>query len=283
MRRWGGMSSPPAEVSAVVSDLDGTLLRPGGTLGEATRRAIRALQEAGVPFLVATGRSLYGIRNTLASVHDAVALGISSSGAIGYHPGRGEVLWREAMDPAAVEQVVRALLELAPGAGLAAFDGERWTVTESYFRVRGMWPSGPVTVAPATALAGSGCCALCVADSELESAALAVGLAGAGVGPEVATVTYAGPRLLDVLAPAVDKGYGLRRACRLLGLDPAEVVAFGDGPNDLALFRAVGLSVAVANADPAVLATADLVAESNVEEGVASMLAELGLVTAEAA
>ena len=277
------MSSPPAEVCAVVSDLDGTLLRPGGTLGEATRRAIRSLQEADVPFLAATGRSLHGTRETLASVHDAVALGITSSGAIGYHPGRDEVLWREMLEPSTVEQVVRALLELAPGAGIAAFDGERWTVTESYFRVRGLWPAGPVTLATPARLAASGWCALSIADSELESAALAVGLAGVGVGPEVATVTYAGSQILDVVAPAVDKGYGIRRACELLDLDPAQVVAFGDGPNDLALFRAVGLSVAVANADPAVLAMADLVAESNLEEGVASMLAELGLVKAEAA
>lgn len=271
------------QVRAVVSDLDGTLLRPDGTLGEASRRAIRSLQQAGIPFLAATGRTLYGVRDTLASVTDAVALGISSSGAIGYHPGRGETLWREGLEPATVHQVVEALRAIAPGAGIAAFDGERWMVTESYFRVRGMWPSGPVTVASAATLAAARCCALCIADSELESAALAVGLAGAGVGPEVATVTYAGSQLLDVVPPTVDKGYGIRRACRLLDIDPADVVAFGDGPNDLALFRAVGLSVAMANADPAVLATADLVAESNRQEGVASMLEELGLVASEAA
>lgn len=268
------------EVRAVVSDLDGTLLRPGGSLGEATRRAIRSLQAAEIPFLPATGRSLFGILDTLESVRDAVALGISSSGAIGYHPGRGEILWREVMEPAAVEQVVRALLEIAPGAGIAAFDGERWTVTESYFRVRNAWPAGPVTVTAPTRLAASGCCALCVADAGLESAALAVGLAGAGVGADLATVTYAGPQILDVVAPHVDKGYGVRRACRLLDLDPAQVVAFGDGPNDLALFRAVGLSVAVANADPAVLAAADLVAASNLDEGVATALAELGVAAA---
>lgn len=271
------------QVRAVVSDLDGTLLRPDGTLGEATRRAIRSLQEADIPFLAATGRSLYGVRETLATVRDAVTLGISSSGAIGYHPGRGETLWREVMEPGLVDHVVGAVLRIAPEAGIAAFDGERWAATESYFRVRGLWPAGPVTVVPAARLAASACCALCVADSELESAALAVGLAGAGVGPERATVTYAGSQLLDVVAPGVDKGHGVRRACELLDIDPEQVVAFGDGPNDLALFRAVGRSVAMANADPAVLATADLVAGSNAEEGVAGMLAELGLAAAEAA
>jgi hydroxymethylpyrimidine pyrophosphatase-like HAD family hydrolase len=86
-----------------------------------------------------------------------------------------------------------------------------------------------------------------------------------------------------VVAASVDKGYGIRRACRLLGIDPSQVLAFGDGQNDLALFRAVGISVAVANADPSVQAPADLIAPSNREEGVAGMLTELGLVTAEAA
>ncbi len=271
------------QVRAVVSDLDGTLLQPNGTLGEASRRAIRSLSESGIPFLAATGRSLYGIRDTLASVRDAVALGISSSGAIGYHPGRGEILWRRHLAPAAAEQVVEALLRIAPGAGIAAFDGERWTVTQSYFDVRGMWPAGPVTVAPATAVAASRCCALCAADSRLDSPALVGALAEAGVGTEVATVTYAGPQLLDVVPPAVDKGYGVRRACELLDVDPGQVLAFGDGPNDLALFRAVGLSVAVANADASVLAAAGLIAASNREEGVAGMLIELGLVAAQAA
>ncbi len=271
------------QVRAVVSDLDGTLLQPAGTLGDATRRAIRSLSDSGVPFLAATGRSLYGIRDTLESVRDAVALGISSSGAIGYHPGRGEILWRRLLEPAAVEQVVEALQRIAPGVGIAAFDGERWTVTQSYFEVRGMWPAGPVTVAPATGLAAAPCCALGVADLRLDSPALVGALAEAGVGPEVATITYAGPQLLDVVPASVDKGYGIRRACELLDIGPAQVLAFGDGPNDLALFRAVGLSVAVANADPSVLAAADLIAGSNREEGVASMLAELGLVTAAAA
>jgi len=271
------------QVRAVVSDLDGTLLQPGGTLGEATRRAILSLSEAGIPFLAATGRSLYGIRDTLAAVRDAVALGISSSGAIGYHPGLGEILWRRPLEPATVEQVVEALLRIAPNAGIAAFDSEGWTVTESYFQVRGMWPSGPMTVVPATRVAASGCCALCVADSLLASPALVGALAEAGVGPEVATITYAGPQLLDVVAPSVDKGYGIRRACELLGIDPSQVLAFGDGPNDLALFRAVGLSVAAASSNPAVLTAADRIAASNREEGVAGMLAELGLVDAEAA
>lgn len=270
-------------VRAVVSDLDGTLLRPGGTLGETTQRAIRSLDEAGIPFLVATGRSLYGIRDTLAPVREAVALGISSSGAIGYHPGRAETLWRHALEPATVDHVVGELLRIAPRAGIAGFDGEGWTVTESYHRVRGLWPTGPVEVAPASHLARSGCCALVVTDSALDSAMLARGLGDAGIGAEVATVTYAGPNLLDVVPPAVDKGYGIRRACDLCGIDPAEVVAFGDGPNDLALFEAVGLAVAVANADPSVLAAADLIAPSNDDEGVARTLVELGLVEAAAA
>lgn len=277
------MSTPPAEIRAVVSDLDGTLLQPGGILSEPARCAIRSLGEAGIPFLVATGRSLYGIRDTLTGVHDAVALGISSSGAIGYDPSSGETLWRRALEPAVVEQVVAALLRIAPGAGIAAFDGERWTVTDSYFQVRGAWPAGPLTVASGAGVVETRCCALAVADSRLESAALALGLAEAGVGAEMATVTYAGPYILDVVPPLVDKGYGVRRACQVLGVDPARVVAFGDGHNDLALFRAVGLSVAVANADPAVLAAADLIAGSNLEDGVATMLTELGLVAAEAA
>jgi hydroxymethylpyrimidine pyrophosphatase-like HAD family hydrolase len=55
----------------------------------------------------------------------------------------------------------------------------------------------------------------------------------------------------------------------------AEVVAFGDMPNDLPMLAWAGRGVAVANAHPAVLAAADEVTDSNDDDGVATYLDRL--------
>ncbi len=57
-----------------------------------------------------------------------------------------------------------------------------------------------------------------------------------------------------------------------LGVAAADVVAFGDMPNDLPMLEWAGTSYAMANADPLVLAAADHVAPSNDEDGVARVL-----------
>ena len=55
----------------------------------------------------------------------------------------------------------------------------------------------------------------------------------------------------------------------------ADVVAFGDMPNDIELLRWAGLGVAVANADPRVRAAADEVTLANDEDGVAVVVERL--------
>ena len=57
-----------------------------------------------------------------------------------------------------------------------------------------------------------------------------------------------------------------------LGIRREDTVAFGDGTNDLAMLRAAGLGVAMANADPKVKAAADEITGSNNDAGVARVV-----------
>jgi hypothetical protein len=63
--------------------------------------------------------------------------------------------------------------------------------------------------------------------------------------------------------------------CTGLGVAAEQVVAIGDGRNDLGMLAFAGVAVAPANAHPEVLAAADLITSSNDEEGVAQALAQL--------
>jgi hydroxymethylpyrimidine pyrophosphatase-like HAD family hydrolase len=72
-----------------------------------------------------------------------------------------------------------------------------------------------------------------------------------------------------MLMPAgVDKGTGLAAAVATLGVSLRDVLAIGDGENDVAMLRAAGLGVAVADAVPALQAHADLLTRGEASAGV---------------
>ena len=81
--------------------------------------------------------------------------------------------------------------------------------------------------------------------------------------------------LIEISAMGVSKASGLARLCRRLHIDPEDVIAFGDMPNDLPMLAWAGHAVAVANAHPQVIAAADEVTAANDESGVAQVLERL--------
>jgi len=83
------------------------------------------------------------------------------------------------------------------------------------------------------------------------------------------------PTYLEITRADVDKAMAVAEYCRTIGIGASDVLAIGDGPNDLAVFAFAGVSVAPANARPEVLAAADIVTASNDEDGVAVYLDRL--------
>jgi hydroxymethylpyrimidine pyrophosphatase-like HAD family hydrolase len=78
-----------------------------------------------------------------------------------------------------------------------------------------------------------------------------------------------------VLPRGVDKRSGLLAALLEIGLSPARVVAVGDGENDLRFMELCGCAVAVANALPALRASADLVTSASNGAGVIELVDQL--------
>ena len=91
--------------------------------------------------------------------------------------------------------------------------------------------------------------------------------------PELAFTTSL-PVNIEINSAAANKGRALESLCALLGVDPAETLAFGDGSNDISMLRAAGCGVAMANASAEVRAAADRVTLSNNESGVAAVIEE---------
>ena len=82
-------------------------------------------------------------------------------------------------------------------------------------------------------------------------------------------------RAVMVLPAGVNKGSGLRVALAELGVAPEQAVAIGDAENDCEMFEVCGLSVAVANASPAVKTQAQIVTRGERGAGVVELVERL--------
>jgi Cof subfamily protein (haloacid dehalogenase superfamily) len=87
-----------------------------------------------------------------------------------------------------------------------------------------------------------------------------------------AFVVRSQPYYLDVTNPFANKGTALTDVAKLLGVPLAEIAVIGDGGNDIAMFERSGLSIAMGNASSEVQQAADLVTDSNEEEGFANAI-----------
>ena len=86
------------------------------------------------------------------------------------------------------------------------------------------------------------------------------------------------PDYLEILPAGVSKGQALISLCSRLDILPQEVVAFGDGLNDLEMLKCAGLGVAMGNAHPDLKAAAGYVTGGNEEDGVAMAMEKFILV-----
>ena len=77
------------------------------------------------------------------------------------------------------------------------------------------------------------------------------------------------PFFIELVPKGIDKAQSLIRLLELIGLSTNDMIAFGDGYNDLSMLKLAGVGVAMANAVPEVRAEADFITKSNEEDGVA--------------
>jgi Cof subfamily protein (haloacid dehalogenase superfamily) len=198
-------------------------------------------------------------------------LAVCANGAILYDLASEEVVSEIALQASDLLAVTTKLAEALPG---VAFAVERNSLLSHEPGYVPAWDDGDLTVVPREQLFDLPATKLLVRhpshgpDEFLALAQQAVG--------DLATMTRSSvDELLEISAAGVTKASGLERFARTHGVTAAEVIAFGDMPNDLPMLEWVGHAVAVANAHPEVLALADEVTASNDDDGVAQVLERL--------
>jgi Cof subfamily protein (haloacid dehalogenase superfamily) len=261
---------PESPYRLIVVDLDGTLLNPQSKISPRTRAALERANAEGIAIAVATGRS-YPLLRYFCGDLPLSGPQITFNGAVVVDPVTGMPTFLQAVPVA----LVRPVLDFMREEGVfASYYTEDAIYVHDHSRLElALVPADfpqPIAVPDLYALTHLPCIKLVVV-AERERIATLRPRAEAAFG-DLLYVTQTSPVLLEFLHPEVSKGAALRKAMEYLGLEPPQVIAFGDSHNDLELLAAAGTGVAMGNASAEVRAAADLVAPSNVEDGIAVVL-----------
>lgn len=89
---------------------------------------------------------------------------------------------------------------------------------------------------------------------------------------ERAGVVQGQPDMLELVPPATSKGRGVKMLLDHLCISPDEVMAIGDGENDIEMLQLASLGVAMANGAEKTKAVANVIGATNDEDGVAQAI-----------
>ena len=81
--------------------------------------------------------------------------------------------------------------------------------------------------------------------------------------------------LVEVLTKGVNKAFGLEKLAQKLNIEPSEIAAIGDAANDIEMLEYAGLAIAMGNASEEVKAIADIVTDTNENNGVIKAIDKL--------
>jgi len=249
----------------VALDIDGTLVDHAGVLPERVRRSVRRVVAAGVPVVLTTGRGWHATRPVFEQLGLPAGPAVASNGAVtvSFPP----FILEQALtfDPA---EVIARVLREHPSAALAAeVIGHGYRVTKQ-FPVGDL--SGEIEQVSVDDLAGSDIPRLVVRDplaSDAEFIRLAERIGLQGVSYSVGWSAW-----LDIAPAGVNKATALADVVAGLGYGAADVLAIGDGRNDVEMLGWAGRGVALGDGSAEAQAAADHVTGRFADGGTAQEL-----------
>ena len=264
----------------VACDMDGTLLADDHTVHALHREAARICAEHGVLFAICSGRSYVALRPFLETLPEC-------SHVIAYNGGRvstGDLRTELFRKPLKTSDVLD-VLKLAPVYDATAciwadeklYVNRRNHLAESYGKLCGceyhLMEPGDVSFIKSSGDGESNVDKIFWFDEPSRADEIAN-----DIRPKVpagAAFMQSGPGCMEFIDRTVSKGNAVLRLAEMLGIDPGDVIAFGDAENDLSMIEAAGLGIAMGNAAETVKRSADHITDTNNNDGVYVAIAEL--------
>ncbi|WP_368661533.1 Cof-type HAD-IIB family hydrolase [Streptomyces sp. NA04227] len=272
----------PAEPKLIATDLDGTLLREDKTVSPRTVQALADAEAAGIDVFFVTGRPLRWMQPVQDYVHGH-GLAICNNGAavvdMSTDLDEHRFVKLRPLPRATALEVVERLRAALPGTSFAIErTGHGLQHEPTYPRI---WVESHDIVAPAEKLlaedfeGGDEPILKMLARHAVLDADTFMDLGRKAIGDTATLTRSSSSALLEISGPGVTKASTLEQCCADRGVEAAEVVAFGDMPNDIEMLRWVGAGYAMGNAHPAVVAAAPHQTLVNEEDGVAAVIEQI--------
>ena len=264
---------------AIALDLDGTLTNHEKVVTPKTREALLQAAANGAVIILASGRPTYGIE----PVAECLELNQRGGYILSYNGGNivnaktGEKLFSQFLPDEVIPELYayakehgHALLGYAGNEIITEMPDDQYVKEESRInkmnirKVDNLFES--LEPHPTKLLMTGAPTLMLKAEEELVEK----------LGDRM-DIFRSAPFFLELVPKGIDKAKSLTRLLTKINLTPADLIAFGDGYNDLSMLKLAGMGVAMENAAPEVRAEADYVTLSNEEDGVAAALTHFNM------
>lgn len=267
----------------VATDMDETFLDHDHQIPEANIRAMQRMKELGVLFVPSSGRWYSSIMDNFAHLDPAMLEGsyvISYNGGFINRVGDPNPLTSCGIGRACAEELYALGRELGKCMHVNVADGHVFVcdapeAERTYLeKISGVTHFSSAEHTDLSFLDSRDIVKLIFMDPDFE------GLQQLGrelepmaqrLGVEI---TFSSKRYLEFMPAGIDKGYGLKKLAEMLGIPMDQVIGVGDSANDLAMIKAAGLGVGVANVTDDVRPYCDIVLESTGDDGAFEELVE---------
>ena len=267
----------------VATDMDETFLDHDHQIPEANIRAMQRMKELGVLFVPSSGRWYSSIMDNFAHLDPALLEGsyvISYNGGFINRVGDPNPLTNCGIGRACAEELYALGRELGKCMHVNVADGHVFVcdapeAERTYLeKISGVTHFSSAEHTDLSFLDSRDIVKLIFMDPDFE------GLQQLGrelepmaqrLGVEI---TFSSKRYLEFMPAGIDKGYGLKKLAEMLGIPMDQVIGVGDSANDLAMIKAAGLGVGVANVTDDVRPYCDIVLESTGDDGAFEELVE---------
>jgi len=263
----------------LAADMDGTLLNSQSIMTERTKSAILAAMARGVLFVPSTGRPMMGLKRYITAFEGDLPL-ILFNGAMAVTAKSGRVLFSQGLDFSCAEVIFSQ--GVARGYPVIAWAGEVLFVscdneeTSTYQKITGAEVHVIGDMEPVRGLGNA-------RDGRVVTKMLWIippeeakrlrdemlGILGGRVNCHTSM-----PYLLEFVDVKASKGLALAAVGEAYGIAREEMIAVGDGYNDVPMLEYAGLGVAMGNAPEDIKGMCQAVTLGNDEDGVAKVIEE---------
>lgn len=275
-------------IKAIAMDIDGTLTTDDKDISPRTLEALLAAQAKGIKLILASGRPAQGLKALGAQLKLAEndGLYVAFGGAHVESAKTGECYF----DQAIPEAELRKLLDHVKKFDVIAWlnEGRDLFVTDAYHCMISDGQGGTMNIVKYERDACD--LRICEVDDLMERAANPQNKVLCAGDPEylaqhyqelsapfegILSASFTAPWYYEFMPLGIDKANALDQGLAKLGIEPSEVIAFGDGQNDASMLAWAGMGVAMGNAVDETKAAANMVTADNNHDGIAEALEKL--------